>query len=185
MGRFRCASIPGAAHAAPVEGGRHPAREGDDPAKVFVADVDDSKLELASSLGADWVPNTAKADPKELAAKVRSLNHGRGVDAVLDSVGRPETATLGVRLLGHDGRLELVGLMGGSAQVPLPILPLLGARIQGNFTGSPSELHELVSLARRGTIAPVVTGTCRLEEANGVLAKLVRGEVGGRAVLKP
>ena len=154
-------------------------------ARVLVADVDDSKLELASSLGADGTFNTAKADVKELVSKVRGQNQGRGADAVLDFVGRPETVSLGLRLLGHEGRLVMVGLIGGAAQVPLPILPLLGARIQGNFTGTLSELGELVGLARSGTVAPVVTGSFRLEEANEVLARLSRGEIRGRAVLKP
>lgn len=154
-------------------------------ARVVVADVDQSKLELASSLGADWAFNTAKTDAKEVVPRIKALNHGRGVDAVVDFVGKPATVSLGLRLLGHEGRLIMVGLVGGAAQLPLPILPLLGARIQGNFTGTFSELTELVGLAKKGTISPVVTGFYRLEEANEVLAKLERGEIRGRAVLKP
>ena len=154
-------------------------------ARVAVADVDDAKLELASSLGADWTCNTTKFDQKELVSKVKGLNQGRGVDAVLDFVGMPETVSLGLRLLGHEGRLVMVGLVGGSAQVPLPMLPLLGARIQGNFTGNLDELRELVLLAKRGVIAPVVTASYHLEEVNEVLGKLGRGEVRGRAVLRP
>ena len=102
-----------------------------------------------------------------------------------DFVGRPETVSLGMRLLGHEGRVVLVGLLGGAAQVPLPMLPLLGARIQGNFTGTLDELKELVGLAREGAIAPVVTGSYPLEQANEVLEKLGRGEIRGRAVLTP
>lgn len=154
-------------------------------ARVVVADVDDSKLELASSLGADQGVNTAGADAKELVSKIKGENQGRGADAVLDFVGRPETVSLGLRLLGHEGRLVMVGLVGGAAQVSLPILPLLGARIQGNFTGTLPELKELVGLARDGTFSPVVTGAFRLEDANDVLGKLARGEIRGRAVLKP
>lgn len=154
-------------------------------AKVAVADVDDSKLELAASLGADWTFNSSKTDQKELVSKVKELNQGRGVDAVTDFVGRPETFSLGVRLLGHEGRLVMVGLVGGAAQVSLPVLPLLGARIQGNFTGTLEELKELVGLAKGGALAPVVAGYFRLEEANEVLVRLGRGEVRGRAVLRP
>lgn len=154
-------------------------------ARIAVADVDDSKLELAMGLGADWTFNTAETDAKELVSKLKALNQGRGVDAVADFVGRPETASLGLRLLGHEGRLVLVGLVGGAALIPLPMLPLLGARVQGNFTGTLDELEELVGLAKTGTIAPVVTASYGLEEANDVLARLGRGEIRGRAVLKP
>jgi propanol-preferring alcohol dehydrogenase len=104
---------------------------------------------------------------------------------VVDFVGVPTTVSLGLRLLGHEGRLVLVGLVGGMAQLPLPILPLLGAQIRGNFTGTLDELTELVDAAKRGIVAPVVTGSYRLEEANEVLARLERGEIRGRAVLKP
>ena len=154
-------------------------------AKVAVADVDESKLQLASSLGADWTINTQGADAKGLLARVKELNQGRGADAVVDFVGKPATVSLGLRLLGHEGRLVLVGLGGGAAQLPLPILPLYGAQITGNFTGTLSEFAELVEMAKKRVIAPVVTGSRPLEEANEALSALERGEVRGRLVLVP
>jgi len=154
-------------------------------ARVAVADIDDSKLQLASSQGADWTFNTLDADPKALLSKVRDLNQGRGADAVVDFVGRPPTTALGLRLLGHEGRLVLVGLLGGAAQLPLPILPLYGTQIMGNFTGTLTELAELIQMAKNGVVAPAVAGSYRLEEANDVLAKLERGQINGRAVLVP
>jgi D-arabinose 1-dehydrogenase-like Zn-dependent alcohol dehydrogenase len=153
--------------------------------KVAVADIDESKLELASSLGADMVFGTANTDAKALLSAIRGMNKGRGADAVVDFVGLPATFSLGLRLLGRGGRLVLVGLAGGSAPLPLPILPLYGAEVRGNFTGSLSELKELVGMLKQGTIAPVVTGSYRLEEANDVLARLELGKIKGRAVLVP
>ena len=154
-------------------------------ARVAVADIDDARLELAAKLGADYTFNTARVDAKEFVSKVRASNGGRGADAVIDFVGKPATVSLGVRLLGHEGRLVLVGLMGGALQLSLPLLPLLGVHIQGSFTGSLAELAELVQLARGGGVAPVITASYRLEEANEVLSKLGRGEIQGRAVLRP
>jgi alcohol dehydrogenase, propanol-preferring len=154
-------------------------------ARVAVADIDESKLQLASSLGADWTFNTRNTDSKVLLSKIRGLNQGRGADAVVDFVGIPSTTSLGLRLLGHEGRLILVGLLGGAAQLPLPILPLYGAQIIGNFTGTLTELAELIEMAKNGVVTPVVTGSYRLEEANEVLTKLERGEITGRAVLVP
>jgi alcohol dehydrogenase, propanol-preferring len=154
-------------------------------ARIAVADIDDSKLQLASSLGADWTFNTLNTDSKALLSKVRDLNQGREADAVVDFVGKPSTTSLGLRMLGHEGRLVLVGLLGGAAQLPLPILPLYGAQIMGNFTGTLTELADLIEMAKNGVVTPVVTGSYRLEEANEVLAKLERGEIKGRAVLVP
>jgi alcohol dehydrogenase, propanol-preferring len=154
-------------------------------ARVAVADVEDSKLELAAKLGADHVFNTGKADGKEVVSRVKAVNDGRGVDAVVDFVGTPRTASLGFRLLGHEGRLVLVGLGGGGMQLPLPMLPLLGAEVRGNFTGTPADLAEVVDLARRGVITPVVSHSYPLQEANEVLGRLERGEISGRVTLEP
>lgn len=154
-------------------------------ATVAVADVDDSKLEEASKLGADHLFNTAKIEPKELVSQVKRLNGGRGADGVVDYVGNPATVSLGLRLLGHEGRLVLVGLVGGETVLPLPVLPILGAEVLGNFTGTLTQLTEMVRLAKSGAVVPVVSQSFPLEEANGVLARLERGEIQGRAVLIP
>jgi propanol-preferring alcohol dehydrogenase len=154
-------------------------------AKIAVADLDDSKLDLAAKLGADYTFNTSKLDPAGLASGVRSIHQGKGADAVADFVGMPATVSSGFRLLGREGRLLLVGQVGGAASLSLPLFPLRGAQIVGNFTGTLAELAEVVELARRGALVPVVSGSYRLEEANEVLAKLRRGEIEGRAVLKP
>lgn len=154
-------------------------------ARIAVADVEDSKLELASGLGADHIFNASKVEAKDLVSAIKTVNHGRGADAVVDFVGKPPTASLGFRSLGHEGRMVLVGLMGGGLQLPLPMLPLLGTQIIGNFTGTTAELVELVDLAKRGAIAPVVTATFALGDANDALGRLERGEIRGRAVLKP
>ncbi len=154
-------------------------------ARVAVADIDDRRLEQASQLGADHVFNTSKLEARDLATELKRVNEGRGADAVVDYVGTPRTASLGLRLLGHEGRLVLVGLVGGGMALPLPVLPILGAEILGNFTGSLEELNEMVALVRSGAVVPQVSGSFPLEEANTVLERLERGEVAGRAVLVP
>ena len=154
-------------------------------ARVVVADVDATKLELAEGLGADAVVDTGRLDAKGVTARIRSLNGGRGADAVIDFVGNPETSALGFRALGRGARMVVVGLAGGSTSVPLPMLPLLGTQIIGNFTGAPSELIELVDLAKRAGVRPVVAGTYPLADVNEVLARLARGEIRGRAALRP
>ncbi len=154
-------------------------------AQVAVADIDAGKLELATKVGADFVLDPAGSDEKELLRHVRGLHGGQGADAVIDFVGTPSTVSLGFRLLGRGGRLLLVGLNGGRAPFSLPLFPLLGAEVIGNFTGSRRELIAVVDLARRGVISPVVGGEYPLREANEVLAKLEHGEIPGRAVLRP
>jgi len=154
-------------------------------ARVAVVDVDDTKLEQAARLGAEQVFNGAKVEPKDLIAQLKRSNGGRGADAVIDYVGTPRTATLGFRLLGHEGRLVIVGLVGGGMTLPLPMLPILGAEILGNFTGTLEQLKEMVDFAQKGVVVPLVSQSYPLEEANTVLDRLQQGKIQGRAVLTP
>src|ERR1700723_2941763 len=55
--------------------------------RVFVADIDDSRLKMAKDLGATEVLNSKS----NLAQQVLKLTDGNGVDAVLEAVGRTET----------------------------------------------------------------------------------------------
>lgn len=154
-------------------------------AKVIVLDKDDSKLELASRLGADRTINTAKVERAQVVSEVRKESGGRGADAVVDFVGNPATSSLGFELLGKQGRLVIVGLFGGAGSFPLPLFPLKAAQVLGSFTGTLAELKELVELSAKGVVSPVVSARYKLAEANEVLGRLERGEVSGRAVLRP
>ena len=155
-------------------------------ARVAVIDVDDVKLELAQDLGADYVFNSIKLEERELAKELRGISSvGRGVDGVIDFVGTPSTSSIGFRVLGKDSRLVLVGLAGGLAEFPLPLFALRGVQVIGNFTGTLSDLVELVELAKKGLIIPVVSGVYPLEDANLALDKLRHGEVKGRVMLEP
>lgn len=51
---------------------------------VIAVDLDDSKLQIATKLGADQCVNATKEDPVEAA---RAATGGRGVDVVLESAG--------------------------------------------------------------------------------------------------
>jgi len=154
-------------------------------AKVLVLDVNPSKLELASELGADRTIDTSGRDKKDVISEIKRANGGRGADAVIDFVGSPSTSTMGFEMLTKQGRLILVGLFGGAASFPLPLFPLRGAQIVGSFTGTLSELSELVRVAAIGAVTPFVSAEYPLEDANAVLQRLERGEVMGRAVLRP
>jgi D-arabinose 1-dehydrogenase-like Zn-dependent alcohol dehydrogenase len=88
-------------------------------------------------------------------------------------------------MLAKGGRLVSVGLFGGSAQVPLPILAQRGIEIVGNYTGTLADLSELMGLVRKGTISPVVSEVLRLEDVNLALDRLRGGDVQGRILVSP
>jgi propanol-preferring alcohol dehydrogenase len=71
---------------------------------VLAADVTDDKLAAAKECGADVLVDARGGD---LAAQVRKLTDGRGVDAAIDFVASPETSGLSRRW--RAGQLVIIG----------------------------------------------------------------------------
>ena len=64
-------------------------------------------------------------------------------------------------------------------------MPTRAYKIIGSYTGSISELVELVSLAKRGVIKPVISERFKLEQATEALSKLKDDKIIGRGVINP
>lgn len=78
-------------------------------ARVAVTAGNAEKLEVCRGLGADILVNYRDED---FVAKVREATGGHGADVILDSIGAAYLAR-NVDLLAPNGRLVVIGLMGG------------------------------------------------------------------------
>lgn len=58
-------------------------------------------------------------------------------------------------------------------------------KIIGSYTGSLNDLDELVSLAKRKIIKPVVSDKFNLDQTTEALSKLKDGKIMGRGVINP
>jgi propanol-preferring alcohol dehydrogenase len=67
----------------------------------------------------------------------------------------------------------------------LVMMPTRAYRLIGSYTGSLSDLIELVSLAERGVIKPVVSNRFKLDQATEALRMLTEGKIIGRGVINP
>lgn len=146
--------------------------------RVVAADVSDAKLEIASSLGADA---TVRSDQGG-AAGVRDATEGRGADVVLDFVGSDETLELALASVAPQGAIVVIGIGGGS--VTFSAAGLSEVSITSSAWGNPTELREVIDMARRGRIRARVE-RFPLAAINDVFARLDRGDIAGRAVLTP
>jgi propanol-preferring alcohol dehydrogenase len=151
-------------------------------AKIIVMDLDDDKLKIAKDNGADCTINSKKEDPVKA---VMELTDKMGADAVIDFVNASKTVETDMQLLRKRGRVILVGLFGGELKLNLISMPTRGYSIIGSYTGSLSEMAELVSLARRGVIKPVISEKFKLDQATDALSKLKEGKITGRGVIHP
>ncbi len=151
-------------------------------AKIICVDLDDEKLKTAKEMGADFTINSKDT---ETVQKILSICNDKGADSVVDFVNAPPTVKTGLAILRKRGNLVLVGLFGGSLEISLVTIPLKSLTIQGAYTGNYTDMVELLELARKGTINPVISKRYILDEANTALEDLKARKIIGRAVINP
>jgi propanol-preferring alcohol dehydrogenase len=148
-------------------------------ARVIVADITAEKLSLASEAGADEVVDSSRLRIDE---EVHRLTDGCGVDIVVEMVGLDETLSQGVACLDRGGRLVMVGSYDRNASLAVTHSTLGGeASVMGSQYCTRSDLERALLLVDQGRIRPIVPVLCDLEQANGVLKRIERKEVAGRA----
>ncbi|KAJ9563198.1 hypothetical protein OSB04_008358 [Centaurea solstitialis] len=92
--------------------------------KVFVTAGSEEKLKACKELGADVCINYKTED---FVARVKEETEGKGVDVILDNIGGPYFQK-NLESLGLDGRLFIIGFMGG-VKTDANISLLLGKRL--------------------------------------------------------
>jgi len=151
-------------------------------ANIICADLDDEKLESAKKLGATHIINTKESDAVK---KIMSICNEKGVDSIIDFVNAPPTVKMDLSLVRKRGNIILVGLFGGSVELSLVSIPLKAITIQGAYTGNYNDMLELIKLAQRGVINPIVSKHYKLDDANTALNDLKNRKIIGRAVINP
>lgn len=142
----------------------------------------DDKLTVARENGAHHTVNTRDKATAEVQDELEELTGRRDVDAVLDCAGAEESLALGFSILGPEGALTSVGLIGQRAQ--LPLFPFVSGEKSyfGSFWGNYNDLTEVLSLAGEGLIKHNVVPV-KFDDINDNLEALARGDVVGRAVI--
>ncbi len=149
--------------------------------EIWVADIDEAKLDAAKQAGADHVVKSS--DPG--AVKEVMAGTGGGAAAAVDFVGAESSSGFGWNTLARGGKLVIVGLFGGSFAVPLPFFPIKAVTVQGSYVGSLAEMGELMALARDGRIPPIPVETRSMDETTATLEDLREGRIVGRVAVTP
>jgi len=151
-------------------------------ARVIVTSSSEKKLERAQELGADDLVDYSSVD--DLAAGVRELTGGRGVDLVIDTVG---AATLGlsVSAVRNGGRVVVCGATTG-AEGSLDIRELFWRQIDvvGSTMGSQEDFRRMLEAVSARRLVPVIDSACPLAEAESALDRLQRAGQLGKIVLR-
>jgi L-iditol 2-dehydrogenase len=143
-------------------------------ARVMIADIDATRLELARSLGADA---TLHLSGEELVAAVREKTGGQGADVVLEAVGRNATVGAAIDCVRKGGTVVLIGNI--SPEVTLPLQKVVSRQLglQGSAAscGEYPEAMEMVTSGRI-RIEPLITAVAPLEEGPRWFERLHSGE---------
>ena len=151
----------------------------------------ESKAERCRALGADLVINRTRED---FADAVLSWTDGRGVDVILDFVGAPYVEKH-LKILAPQGRLVLIGLMGGH-QASFSLAPVLTQRIRiiGSVLRSRSDAEKAALIARcranllplleKGVVRPVVDTIFAVSDVEAAHLYVREGKHFGKVVVR-
>ena len=159
-------------------------------AAVVAIDVDDERLARLERFGAGLTLNSSQQDAKTLRRAVRAFAEGRGVPTwrtvIFEASGHPAGQALAFGLLGHGGRLSIVGYTAKPVEIRLSNLMAFDAIAQGNWGCLPEHYPAVVDLALSGRIAlePFIDRR-PLSTINDVFSELHHGSARGRIVLIP
>lgn len=149
-------------------------------ARVLATAGSDEKLAKARQLGAVEVINHHSED---VPGKARAFTNGRGVDVVVEHVGRA-TWDRSLKSMARGGRLVTCGATTGhEAELDLRVLFVRQLSLLGSYMGRKAELLRAAQFFFSGELHPVVDRTYPLAEAAEAHRRLEAGEQFGKIVL--
>jgi L-iditol 2-dehydrogenase len=130
--------------------------------RIFIADVDTTRLNLARQIGADEVLHSSGS---ELVDEIFKLTGGQGVDIALEAVGIDQTVSVAIDCTRKGGTVVLVGNVSPTVTLPLQKVVLKQLRLQGSCASS-GEYPQAIELIASGKIVvrPLITAVASLEE---------------------
>jgi L-iditol 2-dehydrogenase len=144
--------------------------------RVLVLDVDDTRLELARSLGATGTFNSRNVTP---IPEIQRLTLGRGADIALECVGTSATVNLAIDAVRKGAAVTLVGNVAPTVEIGLQSIVTRQIRVQGSCASS-GEYPACISLIAREAIRvdPLLSAVASLEEGAEWFRRLYAREPG-------
>jgi 2-desacetyl-2-hydroxyethyl bacteriochlorophyllide A dehydrogenase len=150
-------------------------------ARVIAAASSAAKRAAAQHLGADIVIDYGGSD---WAVEVRALTGGRGVDVVIEHIGK-ETFSNSLASLAMGGRVAVCGASSGH-QLEFDARPLWrkSASIVFVNSGSDSSLRRVVALWAEGKLKPVIANVFPLDDIAHAHEALSSRDIIGKVILQ-
>jgi NADPH:quinone reductase-like Zn-dependent oxidoreductase len=151
-------------------------------ARVLVVAADEAKAARARELGADTVIDRSRGD---WVREVLRLTGRRGVDVVVDNVGRATIAG-SLQAVARGGRIVIVGNTSGP-KAEIDIRYLFGKQISliGSTMGNHQDFRTVTELLWSGRLRPVIDRVMPLSEGIEAYRRMEEGKQFGKIVLEP
>lgn len=153
-------------------------------ARVFVVDLDETRLKMARDLGAT---ETFNSKTQNVIAEVQKRTEGRGADVALECVGITDAIGLAVESVRKGGAVTLVGNVAPRIELALQSVVSRQIRLQGSCA-SCGEYPEVIAMMadERIRVQPLVSAVAPLEDGASWFQRLYDHEPGLlKVVLQP
>ena len=146
---------------------------------VIGVDIEDSKLAMATELGADHVVNARTTDP------VEAIHALGGADVAVALAASPASFDQAYRSLRRGGRLVCVALPADNGTLNLPIFDTVinGKSVIGSIVGTRNDLADVFALHAAGRTR-VIAVDRKLDEVNESIDDVLSGRVPARVVFQ-
>ncbi|MGM9928088.1 MAG: alcohol dehydrogenase AdhP [Bacillus sp. (in: firmicutes)] len=145
---------------------------------VIAVDIQNEKLELAKSLGADITINGKETDPAQAIKEQVG-----GVQAAVSVAVTKIAFEQAYQSIKRGGTLVVVGLPHADLPIPIFNTVLNGVTVRGSIVGTRKDMQEAIEFAAQGKVKTNIE-TAPLDSINEVFEKMEKGQINGRIVLK-
>jgi len=118
----------------------------------FVALVETNMARAQDALDRGECDVIFNARDKDLVAKLKAANGGRGYDVICECSGDPSTLTTALRTIYPGGTIGIVGVATETAPAPLSLAVFGDIRIQGSYAYTKADLLDSLEAVQRKMI---------------------------------
>lgn len=154
---------------------------------IIAVDIHDSRLKLASKMGATHLINMRKQpDGKSM---VKSILGKDGADVVIDNTGNTDLINFAYQTAGPSGRVVLVGVPPSGDNISIYSLDLhFGKKITGSHGGGAlpaSDIPKYIKLYQNGLLDldSMITDCFSLRDINEAINIMKQGKSAGRCLI--
>jgi L-iditol 2-dehydrogenase len=130
--------------------------------QVYVVDIDDTRLRMATDLGATATINAKSADT---LAELQKLTGDAGIDVSFEAVGSTPTVKSAIESVRKGGTVVLIGNVTATVELPLQVVVSRQITLRGSAASS-GEYPKCIELLARGAVKvdPLITAVAPLEQ---------------------